>query len=92
MFDQSTVTSIVQHMNEDHAEAVSLYLLVFAGVRDASNAVLTSIDANGMDIRYRLNDEEQIARVAFDPPLMDAREVRSRLVSMVNSARQQLSD
>ncbi len=92
MFSESEVNSIVSHMNEDHADAVALYLQAFAGVDGASDITLSAIDASGMDISYRLDNQPQIARVAFDPPLAEADEVRSRLVTMVNQARKQLSD
>ena len=92
MFSESEVASIVSHMNEDHADAVALYLQVFAGVEAASEITMASIDAEGMDIAYRVENQAQVARVAFDPPLADAGEVRSRLVTMVNQARKQLSD
>ncbi len=92
MFSEAEVESIVSHMNEDHADAVELYLRAFGGVLEATAVSLTSIDANGMQIAYQGNGAEQIARVPFDPPLADASEVRTRLVTMVNEARKTLSD
>lgn len=91
-FDDSLVGSIVSHMNEDHSDAVALYLQVLAGIEGASDVAMVSIDAEGMEIGYRVANHQRIARVDFKPPLADASELRSRLVSMVNEARKQLSD
>ncbi len=90
MFDDESVNSIVSHMNEDHADAVRLYLQVYAGVQGADKVQMTSIDAEGLDIEYELAAETLTTRVLFDPPLENAEEVRPRLVTMVKAARQQL--
>ena len=92
MFDQETTSSIVSHMNEDHADAIALYVQYYAGIEGASDALMVSIDANGMDISYRSGAEQQETRICFEPPLKDASEVRSRLVTMVKTARQQLDN
>lgn len=91
-FDDSLVDGIVSHMNEDHADAVALYLQVFAGIVDATDIAMSSIDAKGFDIVYQSESQHCVARVDFEPPLTDAGEVRARLVTMVNLARKQLSD
>ena len=91
-FDYELVNSIVSHMNEDHADAVQLYLQVYAGVAGANKVLMTSIDSEGMDIAYERAAEPMMARVAFDPPLQSAEEVRPRLVTMAKTARQQLQN
>ena len=73
---------IVNHMNEDHADAVQLYagkLLGLAG----SDWRMTGIDAEGIDLRQK----GQVARLAFEVPLRAASEARKLLVSLVAKAR-----
>lgn len=90
MFDESSIESIVSHMNEDHADAIAVYVQYYAGIDGASDAQMLSIDAFGMDISYSEGNEQRQARIAFEPPLKDAGEVRLRLVDMAKTARQQL--
>ena len=73
---------IVSHMNEDHADAVQLYagkLLGLAG----SEWRMTGIDAEGIDLRQK----GQVARLAFEAPLVAASEARKVLVALVGKAR-----
>ncbi len=73
---------IVNHMNQDHADAVQLYagkLLGLAG----SDWRMTGIDAEGIDLRQA----GRVARLAFDAPLSAANEARKVLVSLVAKAR-----
>ena len=92
MFDEASVESIVGHMNEDHADAIGLYVQHYAGIEGASDAQMLSIDAQGMDLSFYQGGEQLETRIPFEPPLTDASEVRSRLVEMVKEARQQLQN
>ncbi len=92
MFDQETTSSIVSHMNEDHADAIGLYIQHHAGIEGASDAQMLSIDAEGMDLSFYQGGKQRETRIPFEPPLTDASEVRSRLVEMVKEARQQLQN
>lgn len=73
---------IVEHMNEDHADAVQLYageLLGLAG----EGWRMTGIDAEGVDLRRG----GQVGRLAFDVPLTAAAQARGVLVDLVKRAR-----
>jgi putative heme iron utilization protein len=73
---------IVEHMNEDHSDAVQLYanrLLKRPG--DAWR--MTGIDSAGIDLRQA----GEVARLDFDAPLAAAGEARKVLVSLVAKAR-----
>ncbi|WP_163268841.1 HugZ family protein [Chelativorans alearense] len=72
----------VEHMNEDHADAVENYATAFAGA-EAGNWVLTGIDPEGID----LAKGDEARRVFFDAPLKDASEMRPVLVAMAKKAR-----
>ena len=52
---------ICTHMNEDHASAVVLYAQAFGDQPQATEAQMLAIDANGMDLTAKVNDE-------YDPP------------------------
>jgi putative heme iron utilization protein len=76
----------VQHMNEDHADAVSLYARHFAGAGEAEWQ-LTGIDPDGLDIAAG----DQVRRVFFPSPLAAAAEMRPMLVDMARTARAALA-
>jgi putative heme iron utilization protein len=73
---------IVQHMNEDHADAVALYATRLLR-RPAGPWRLTGMDPEGVD----LLSEGSTARLWFDRPVGDAEEARAELVRLVKLAR-----
>lgn len=81
------VQSAIAHMNEDHADAVLAYARGLAGLIWAESAELTQIDINGMELLARGNGQETTARVAFDQPLTEARQLRQATVDLARRAR-----
>jgi putative heme iron utilization protein len=74
--------SAVEHMNEDHLEAVGLYATHFAGA-PPGNWKLLGLDAEGLDI----GNGDDLRRVFFPEPLTSAGDVRMALVKMAGDAR-----
>ncbi|MBT5648830.1 MAG: DUF2470 domain-containing protein [Rhodospirillaceae bacterium] len=74
---------IVEHMNQDHADAIQLYATKLLGL-DAGDWKMTGLDPEGTDLR----DGGRIARLNFENPVGDAEAARSILVRMVKAARQ----
>lgn len=72
----------VEHMNDDHADAVTLYATTIAGQPDGAWK-LACIDLEGLD----LTKNDDVARIWFDPPLSSAEELRPRLVALAKTAR-----
>jgi putative heme iron utilization protein len=73
---------VVQHMNEDHADAVALYastLLQLPG----DGWRMTGCDRDGIDLRAG----GQVARLAFPEPVADANGARQALITLVQQAR-----
>jgi len=62
---------ILEHMNKDHADALSLYV-------GGKPAVMVGIDAEGFDV---LKAGKKV-RVPFDPPVNSMEEARQALVAM----------
>jgi putative heme iron utilization protein len=73
---------IVSHMNGDHSDAVQLYAGKLLGL-SGSDWIMTGIDAEGIDLRQA----GQIARLAFETPLVAADQARKALISLVARAR-----
>ncbi|MEO9900497.1 DUF2470 domain-containing protein [Nisaea sp.] len=78
---------IVEHMNEDHADAIQLYSSVLLG-RDGEGWEMTGCDPEGCDLRLG----GAIARLDYDAPVRDADETRKALVSLVKRARQSAAE
>jgi putative heme iron utilization protein len=72
----------VQHMNDDHAEAVRLYATKLLGARDAAWRV-TGIDPDGLDLAHG----DAALRLAFPAPVATADALRKALVQLAQDAR-----
>lgn len=73
---------IVQHMNEDHADAVQLYAHQLLG-RQGSGWRLTGLDPEGCDLRCGA----ETARLPFEQIVHDREQARAELVRLVRRAR-----
>lgn len=74
----------VDHMNEDHLDAVALYASHFGGNRQKLAWTISGIDPDGMD----LVAGDAVLRVFFPEPLTEASGLRPALVAMVRTARE----
>ncbi|MEM6914414.1 MAG: DUF2470 domain-containing protein [Pseudomonadota bacterium] len=75
----------VEHMNDDHLDAIALYAEVLAGQRKGQWR-MASFDTEGLD----LTAGDAVTRIWFDPPLRAAEELRPRLVALAKRARAQI--
>jgi len=74
---------IVEHMNEDHADANRLYATALAGA-PPGNWQMTGIDPEGFDL---LDDAGGAVRLTFRGPISSPADARKELVRMVGEAR-----
>jgi hypothetical protein len=77
---------IIEHMNDDHADALVLYCRAFAGVA-ADEATMTAVDRLGFRVRARVGDRLQGLRINFTREVRTTDEARAVLVDMVREAR-----
>ncbi|MBE9178217.1 DUF2470 domain-containing protein [Oculatella sp. LEGE 06141] len=87
-FSSEVSDRICKHMNEDHADAVTLYAKAFGGVTEAIAAQMLQIDAQGMDLLVQSETATTPVRVAFDHTLQDSEDAHHTLIDMVKQARQ----
>jgi len=78
---------IIQHMNTDHGEALKLLAQAFAGI-ESQEAVMTSVDRLGFQVRLRTPEGPRGARIAFSREADNPAEARKVLIDMVAQARQ----
>jgi putative heme iron utilization protein len=74
---------IVDHMNNDHAEAIELYARHLLG-RQTTGWQMTGIDPEGLDLRCG----GETARLDFAAPVLSPTAARQTLVDLAQSARQ----
>ncbi|MEM7564988.1 MAG: DUF2470 domain-containing protein [Pseudomonadota bacterium] len=88
MLDEESVRRIIEHMNDDHSDAVLLYVQAFAKKTNAVSAQLVEFDNVGMGIQYQLDNGNQAeCRIDFEEPLKIVEQARPVLVKMVGQAR-----
>jgi heme iron utilization protein len=73
---------ILQHMNDDHGEAIELYATRLAGA-SGSGWRMTGIDPEGIDLRRG----GAVVRLDFPAPVGDAEGARAALVRLARQAR-----
>lgn len=73
---------IVEHMNEDHADAIGLYATQLLG-QEPGPWQMTAIDMDGVD----LSDTERTVRLAFPNPVSTAEEARDALIALAVKAK-----
>ncbi len=78
----SAEADIVQHMNEDHGDAVALYATKLLGQADGPWE-MTSLDRDGTD----LANGERSVRLSFDAPVHTPDEAQATLIALVKKAR-----
>jgi putative heme iron utilization protein len=83
----SAASTILTHMNDDHAPAVLDYAIVLAGIPDASSATLTAVDQYGFELAAKTPNGPRAARIAFDEPVESTDGVRRAMVVLAKRAR-----
>jgi putative heme iron utilization protein len=83
-----SMAEIIQHMNDDHKDALVLLARHFAHI-DATEATMTAVDRLGFHARLRTSDGMRGARIAFSREVSTPAETRNVLVEMVQQARSQ---
>lgn len=78
---------ILEHMNEDHEDALVAYARAFTRATEAEQAVMTAIDRYGFEMSVTTPSGPRPARIAFATPIATPAEARAALVALVAEAR-----
>lgn len=81
------IAGIVEHMNDDHGEAMVLYCRVFGERPATASARMTGIDRHGFDLLAVDDAGEHRVRLPFAGDVTTPTEARQALVEMVQEAR-----
>ena len=80
---------IIDHMNQDHADALQLYCRAYADI-EADAAEMIAVDRLGFRLRVRTGERVQGVRLAFPREVRSSQEARTILVEMVQQAREKV--
>lgn len=78
---------IIEHMNDDHADALVDYAVGLAELEGVETAKMVGVDRLGFDMEVETDEGLERVRLAFEPPIEDPDEVRHRLIDLVREAR-----
>jgi heme iron utilization protein len=79
-------SEIIQHMNADHKDALTLLARIFARI-ESQEASMTAVDRLGFHVRLKTQEGMRGARIAFSREVHNPVETRKVLVEMVQQAR-----
>ena len=79
-------TTIIEHMNRDHPDALKMFSLVLAGA-EADEATMISVDRLGFKLRLRSAERLRSARIPFSREVATPEEARAVLIEMLEDAR-----
>lgn len=83
---------IIEHMNDDHVDAMVLYCKTMSKAHDTKDATMVSVDRYGFEMSALTEEGPRPVRLAFSKPLESPDEVRMEMVRMVKDARAKLAE
>ena len=80
----------IEHLNDDHADALLLMAQALGGYPDATAATCTGADRYGLDLQVSTPRGSAPARVGFAEPVSEASGLRAATVELTKRSRAQL--
>ena len=90
-FSPESERYMIEHMNEDHADATLMYAKVYGHLESATAARIVTLDKEGMDLEVTLPDGGRHLRITFEQHLHDEADAQRTLVAMARQAQQDSS-
>lgn len=87
---RSDQTSILEHMNTDHADSLVVYAKAFGGVPDATGATMLNCDRYGFDLLIEAPSGKQAVRIPFGVSTDTPDAVRKAMIRLVTEGRERL--
>lgn len=77
---------MIDHMNNDHADAILMYVKVYGHLGEATAARMVTLDKTGMELEVASPAGIHRLRLAFDHCLQDEKDAERTLVAMARQA------
>lgn len=87
---RSEQTSILEHMNNDHADSLVVYAKAFGGAPEATGATMLTCDRYGFDLLIEAPTGKQAVRIPFGAATDTPDAVRQAMIRLVTEGRRQL--
>jgi heme oxygenase (biliverdin-IX-beta and delta-forming) len=81
---------IVEHMNDDHADALVVYARAFTRATQASEVTMVSCDQHGFELSVVTEKGKRPARIAFPEPVTTGEDARQALIAILKEGRAKL--
>ena len=78
---------IIEHMNDDHRDAMVILCKKMSKAVDTTDAVMVSIDRYGFEMSAVTAEGERPIRLAFDNQASDSEDARKEIITLVQRAR-----
>lgn len=88
----SSATRIIEHMNEDHEDAMDAMCRAFTKAEKFEGVRMTAVDRYGFEMRLETDEGPRPVRLAFDDQALDTNRARVELVKLTKRARSLLSE
>ena len=85
VFEESVVSAVLHHMNDDHPEDSLLIARAF-GHTDATASVMTALDTEGGTWLYTLEGSEIELTLQWTAPISERPEIRREIVVLYDEA------
>ena len=85
-------TRIIEHMNDDHEDAMEAMCRALTKATDFERVRMTAVDRYGFEMYVDTKDGARPIRLAFEEQALDANGARVELVKLTKRARALLSD
>ena len=86
LLTKSDVTRIIEHMNEDHEDALISYVKFYGKVGKCNKAKLIKMNSKSMDIEYYSETKKHNVVLPFDHELASAHDAHMTMVKMAKLA------
>ena len=83
-------TSILEHMNNDHADSLVVYAKAFGGVPDATGGTMLTCDRYGFDLLIEAPSGKQAVRIPFGAATDTPEAVRNSMIRLVTEGREKV--
>tara|TARA_B100000700_G_scaffold331095_1_gene461356 strand:- start:2810 stop:3631 length:822 start_codon:yes stop_codon:yes gene_type:complete len=84
---ESYADDIIEHMNDDHRDAMVIMCQKMSQAVDTTDATMVSIDRYGFEMSAVTSDGDRPIRLAFDNQVTDSEEARKEIIALVQRAR-----
>ena len=84
----SLAQGIMDHMNDDHADAMVLYCKTMSKATTTTAATMVGVDRYGFEMSAQTDDGPRPIRLAFSQEVSTSDDIRKEMVAMVKKARE----